>query len=863
MPAVTQLTPNFLGGVSRQNDDKKLEGQVSECINGYPDPTYGLLKRPGMKFIDQLKTSGSTVYTKAQLADSTWFSIDRGADTSYIGAIKGTSIYLWTTEGDPCTITAPGGGAYSTGYLSGSDYHFRSIQDTTLVTNKGVTPTMQAPGSYVANSVATIKLTNLTATFDYTVTIQGVSTTVTAQTAATFDDMLLYDSQDVNTNHHLVDAIKDLIEAQQTASPGGNFAGTWCLEGYTNSLVIKRFIAANQVLTDYENTDGTFTDDLTAFTIEVKGGLNNDAIEVFEDEVTDVSKLSIESFHGHHVTILNSDSAADDYYVEYVAYNGEKGRGYWKEARARDVSAGVVASSMPHQLIRTGETTFTFGPSPWNDRESGDDVTNPPPSVFSVDTSVTPHTYTGKPITATFFYNNRLGLLSEDNVIFGVANDAYNFFGRSALTQIDSDPIDLNVSSIKPVKLVDVLPSPQGLTLFSEQQQFQVFSTDSRILTPSTTLVRTISNYEMDANISPVDVGTTAIFVSKLSQYSKVFSIQLQDVEQNPVVVDISKPVLEWIPNTIDDLVVSPQNSLIGLVDRDSSYLYLFRFYNNGERNLLEAWTKWQLTGTINHISIMNDDVFIIGQHEDEYTIQSITLDEIPNGEIEATGFNGSDPEPQTISGNACLDFMSFPDYYNEAVTPVFYDATNDVTLIYVQFTPIADKEGTILITKPSTSEGFSVQAVPKYAVRSGINHWYFEAKGDLTEFEYSMVVGYKYDFEVTLPTFYFRRNETTTDFTAPLTVSRVKLSAGRSGALTFKTRLGSSQEWTDVKEVTTINDYEATGNPVKSEFLFVVPIHQRNTNFELKVTSDFPYPVSLVSMMWEGNYTPRQYRRA
>ena len=55
MPAVTQLIPNFLGGVSKQNDDKKLENQVTECINGYPDPTYGLLKRPGMKFIDKLR----------------------------------------------------------------------------------------------------------------------------------------------------------------------------------------------------------------------------------------------------------------------------------------------------------------------------------------------------------------------------------------------------------------------------------------------------------------------------------------------------------------------------------------------------------------------------------------------------------------------------------------------------------------------------------------------------------------------------------------------------------------------------------------------------------------------------------------
>ena len=33
--------------------------------------------------------------------------------------------------------------------------------------------------------------------------------------------------------------------------------------------------------------------------------------------------------------------------------------------------------------------------------------------------------------------------------------------------------------------------------------------------------------------------------------------------------------------------------------------------------------------------------------------------------------------------------------------------------------------------------------------------------------------------------------------------------------------------------------------------------------NFDLKITSDLPYPVSLVSMMWEGQYTPRYYKRS
>ena len=156
MSAVTQQIPNFLGGVSRQTDDKKLINQLTECVNGYPDPTFGLLKRPGMKHTEVLKKADGTAFTKAELADAAWFFIDRAAAGSYIGAIKGTNIYVWTAaEGTFCTVTNTG-----TGYLTGTkqdDYHFRSIQDTTIITNKTVTTAMQADGTFVANSVATLK----------------------------------------------------------------------------------------------------------------------------------------------------------------------------------------------------------------------------------------------------------------------------------------------------------------------------------------------------------------------------------------------------------------------------------------------------------------------------------------------------------------------------------------------------------------------------------------------------------------------------------------------------------------------------------------------------------------------------------
>ncbi len=844
MPAVTQTTPNFLGGVSRQNDDKKLINQVSECVNGYPDPTYGLLKRPGMEHVNVLKKANGTAFTKAELADAAWFFIDRDDAGSYIGAIKGSNIYVWTkADGTFCTVTN-NGASYLTGTKQ-SDYHFRSVQDVTVVTNKTVTTAMQAAGTYVANSVATVKLVTLTSGYDYSVTIQGIKSEVEAQSTTTYDDFLIYNGN-VNNNHHLVDAIKATIDAQHSAN-NADFAGVWSLEAYANSLVIKRTSGTNAVVTDYTQPTGT----PLAFTIEGRGGLANLSLEVFQDSVKDSGDLPAESFNGHHVKVTNTSSADDDYYLEYEAYNGTRGKGFWKETVARDASPGLNAATMPYQLENTGATTFTFKQIPWTARQAGDDNSSPNPSFI------------GYPINATFFYNNRFGVLSEDNIFFGRANDSFNFFVKSALAQTDADPVDLNVASVRPVVLTDVLPSPQGLLLFSARQQFLVLSTSATTLTPKTTLIRAISNYEMDANIPPVDVGTTTGFINTVPGYAKLFTLQLREIEQSPLVVDISKTVLEWIPDTIDSLAVSPQNSVLMLTDRSSSYIYLYRFYNNGEQDLFQAWTKWELPTTIQAVDIIDDDVIIVSQHEDEYTIGKIVLDQIPTGSVVAT--------TTSMTGNPCLDMATRPVSPAVGVDAVVYDTTNDVTKIYVPYTPIDEKQAVMLLSVPQADVGTTAvidadagyYATAEERTETGTNYRYFEVKGNFTDYADGIVVGYGYDFEVTLPKFYYRPQPNVTDFTAALTISRVKFSVGRTGAIRFKVKADGSNEWKNVEHTTDGDRYSADSNPVKDERQFIVPIHQRNTNFELKVTSDFPYPVSLVSMMWEGIYSPRFYRRA
>ena len=850
MPAVTQTTPNFLGGVSRQNDDKKLLNQVTECENGYPDPTYGLLKRPGMEHIEVLKKANGTAFTKAELSGASWFFIDRDEAGSYVGAIKGTNIYVWTKDdGTFCTVTN-NGASYLTGTKQ-SDYHFRSVQDVTVITNKTVTTAMQADNTFVAKSQATLKLLSLAEDDEFTVTIQGQSVTVTAQNNTTFDDMLLRKtspSSEIQNTHHLIDGIIDLIATQQAAN-NASFNGRWYVEGHNNSINIRRTNQSNGVTVDYSTPGGT----PLAFDIDARGGLSNVALEVFEDEVDSADKLPQESYNNHTVKIVNTNSAEDDYYLKFVATNTSTnyGRGYWQETRARDVSPGLNASTMPYQLENTGATTFTFGPVSWKARETGDDNSSPIPSFI------------GKKLSASFFYNNRFGVLSEDNVFFGTANDSFNFFVKSGLTQVDSDPIDLNVSSVRPVILTDVLPSPQGLLLFSARQQFQVYASSTTTLTPKTAVIRTLSNYEMEPTIPPVDVGTTAAFLNTVPGYSKLFTMQLRDIEQSPAVVDISKVVLEWIPDTVDTLSVSPQNSVIMLADRDSSYMYLYRYYNNGEEDLFQAWVKWELPTTIQATEIIDDDVMIVSQHEDEYTLGKVVLDQIPTGDVVATS-NG-------MTGNPCLDMATRPVSPAGGVNAVVYDTTNDFTKIYVPYTPIDEKKAIMLLSVPTADVGTTsaidsdagYYATAEERTESGTGYRYFEVKGNFSSYADGIIVGYGYDFEVTLPKFYYRPKPSETDFTATLTISRVKFSVGRTGAVEFKVKADGSNEWKNVEHTTDGDRYAADTNPVKPELQFIVPIHQRNTNFELKVTSDFPYPVSLVSMMWEGVYSPRFYRRA
>ena len=865
MPAVTQRIDSYLGGVSRQSDDKKLPGQVEECINGYPDPTFGLTKRPGFQWIGNLGTG--TTYD-----NSKWFFISRTDTEKYIGCITPASggstgaIAIWNAVTFAAATVTYGTGAQA--YLTGArtDYDILTIQDKSIITNKTTVVAKNADPTFNANRQGTIKLSGISTSTTYSGSVAGSSWTVTTDSDDTYSDALTKIKTAIDNltiSNLTVTKLKDNLRLTRNAS----------------------------------------------FTLTGTGGAYGTQLTVFQDQVATLDELPSESVHNHVVKIINSGALTSTYYLKYIAEDGTSGKGYWEEGLAPDTSTGLNNATMPHELVNTSVNNFTFQRITYDARAVGDDDTNSHPS------------FVGQKITQSFFHNNRLGFLSGDTVSMSQSAKFFNLYHTSAQTITDSDPIDISASTVKPVALHSVLPSTQGLVLFSANQQFLMGAGDG-ILTPTKTVIRTIANYEMDTVIDPVDTGTTINFISKTPSYTRVFGMVTRGENENPQVVDIGRVVNEWVPATVDTLIASAQNQFIALSGQSSRYIYFFRSYNEGKDAQLRTWFNWEAPGNVQTIAADSDEFFAVTKQGGQFTLSKASLSQSPEDAIIVNN------DGQRL--NPCIDLYA-------TASSVTFDTAGEFSKCFIPYND-ATNLTPVLIIKGTTATGQFIESgftiSPERVVESGNTYFKVPFK-NLTSVASDVIVGYKFDFDVTLPKTYYKLDDNMkqSDFTANLTIARMRFAVGLSGVMGFKLKSkgirqgkreyvgdGSTtiynwvdddlsyvdddqikvkldnvvttaftvdttsgtvpkitfnsapangvkiliylDEWYSLNPVINADQYLANDIAVSDQTVFTLPIHQRPDNFTLRLFNDSPFPVSLNSMMWEGIYSPRFYRR-
>ena len=576
---------------------------------------------------------------------------------------------------------------------------------------------------------------------------------------------------------------------------------------------------------------GIYVKSNSQFNLDV---VEDDLMRCFQSSVNDVQNLPNQCKHGYIVKVANSRrSDEDDYYLRFEGQNGKDGVGSWVECAQPGIAKTLT--NMPLVIQRTAATTFTVRQFTYADREVGDDNTNGLPS------------FVGQRVNKVLFFRNRLVFLSGENVItsrpgtLGIPD----FFNETALTVSASDPVDISAASTFPSELFDGIETNTGLVVFSTNQQF-LLASDDTVFNPDTAKLRSISTFNYNETISPISLGTTVAYVDNSNKFSRFNEMANIQREGEPSIVEVSKVVPTLLPKDIDLLTNSRENSIILLGKTGSDDVFGYKYFQVSEQRQQAAWFKWKLNNPLIYHFIINDEYFFL---DSDYYLQSIQLVQ-------------SDTDPSIVQDN--VDFLLHVDNHTTVSGGSFDPATSTTTFSNVGWLNTVTTPNHKLVIIDTNINSDRVGRYAREGDTGGItvSGTSFTVFGEWTD---SYVIGYVYPYEVKFPTFYATRQQgtaTRADINSSLVLHRLKFHFGKIGLYeTTLERLGKN-DYTEVYESTELDAYDVSDAPYLEEFIKTVPVYEKNTNVDVTLRSSHPAPATLRAVSWEGDYTPKFYKR-
>jgi hypothetical protein len=455
MSLVSGSIPNLLNGISQQPASLRHESQAELQENGLSSVTRGLEKRPCTEHIAKLSNS---------LAGTTAFihPIKYSSTEDYTAVFSSSGIKVFNQAGVEKTVKDSAGNVITSvpSYLTGlSDFNANvsavSVGDTTFVVNKNKVIAQDSFVSAARPNEAMFYVRQADYGLTYTIKVGSATSTFT--------------TPDGSSSAHAAQIGTDYIANQL-------FTNLSLASGFVKEQIGSVVYVANP------STD---------FTVFSSDGAGDRFLYSFKGQTIDFKNLPRKGKVGFKIKVAGSnEKKQDDHYVHLTQGDSTNNELIWKETVGELGADGALIKNrinkltMPHQLRKELNGTFTFSPLTWDDRSAGDEETNPVPSFI------------GYKINDIFFHRNRLGFLADENVIFSEAGEFYNFFPKTVLTTLDSNPIDVAVSNNQISILKHAIPFNESLLIFSDLTQFMLSASD--LLTPDSVHIDVSTNFEAD-----------------------------------------------------------------------------------------------------------------------------------------------------------------------------------------------------------------------------------------------------------------------------------------------------------------------------------------------------------------------------
>jgi hypothetical protein len=757
------------------------------------------------------KRAGSKFVSKiVPLVNTYYSSIERDNQEKYIIGIAPTGIKVWDLQGVEKTVSAPLGYSYLAGI---SGYKTLTLSDTTFIVNPDITVSMDPVLTPIGQTTGLISLRAIDYNLIYNISIEGVGASAVSFTAPS--------SGVLNIENAAVSLAAQLNSATNidATSLGG---------------VIKYTITNN-----------------APYILKVWTSRGSDFITGIPGTVENFGDLPAVGFDGVTVKVnQNPTTDDDDFYVKFIG----SGVGTWQESVKLGIKYRLDPTTMPHTLTRNNDGTFTFSPFVWSNRSVGDELSNIEPS------------FVGQKISNILFERNRLGFLSDVNIIMSESGAINNFWRSTVSTIIDSDPIDLSVPSRQVDTLRTSIGVKDGILLFSDSAQFLLSAGDSDILSPETAAIISVSDYTSNTAVEPVRIGESIFFSTRKDQSSGIREYLYSSGSDITATTDITEQVPELLPITVTDLTGSSTENILFCIGRTLSNIYVYQYLQSNQQKVVSAWSKWSFNASIILFAKVVDDFLYV------------VLSRVGGIYIERIPLNSSRRLPP-LSDEVCLD---------EAGSTVGLSRAFSAGKTTFVFSRVFSKTPTLVsLVQRAQDNIFVGDKLTPFSIVSTATTTTVVMTGDWTNSQF--YIGSTYLFSHEFSTVHLQIGEGEVDIEGRYQIRNMTITLDSTGECEFKVIYGDPSfdlstvfvsditDWALVTDMSSLSftgsssiqthsyllsrmfpDRDLTGRYTLVNHSARVPIMCQNTKYRLLVLSESYTPVTLVKAQIEAMYHKR-----
>ena len=769
---ISQSVKNIVSGISQQPPVLRLPEQLEEQINGFSTEASGLQKRPPTQFIKVLE--GVSGATKPLI-----HFVERDSTERYIMYFYDNSLHIFDLEGNPMEIEIAEDADYLKSKNPRADLKVLTIADYTFILNKNVVVKMTAdksPDSFnTQGALAHVK---------------------SGQYGRTYS--LIADGKEIASYTTPNGSDPSHVSSIDTHNIAANLYNQAVAKGYSCTL------------------GDTWVHIKGVKKIESRDGYNNQAMVSLTSTIQKFSLLPSTAPDGYVVKVKSDpDSSTGEYFIRYNATDK-----IWEECVAPNMTTTIDAATMPHVLIRQSDGTFKFQKATWDDREAGDNDSNPEPSFI------------GLPLNDIFFHKNRLGLLAGENIILSESSSYYNFWMVSATDVVDTDTIDVAVTTTQINNLIYAVPFNEELYCFSSHSQF-VLRSDTT-LSPKNCALIEVTGFDSTPNCRPVASGKNLYFATERAEYTNIKEYySVENVSDIKNAQDISSHCPNYIPNGVHKITSNTnENILLVQTEGEPSSLFVYKYLFLNEQRVQASWSKWTFKGEVLGVFFIASTCYIIIDYFGLHTLEKMqfTYDTIDYED---------EPYRVYLDSKKLLKNAT----YNEANE----DTTIDVLKEYGNSNipdgtmGVVDNQGVYQIIDVSNGKAI--------------------LSGDWTN--KPVYIGFIYNFKATLSTLYLHSTSssgtTKAILNGRLQLRYLHINYDNTGGFNVIVKNHRGKEYSYQMTTRQLGTPETRIGVVPSATgTFKVPLQMLNTSCTISIESDLPLPLAIIGYLWEATFVQK-----